>query len=126
MGFYVILGTAVIVAALILAIVALRWPSDRHTEGSSGKPRPLTAQLRTITGLLAVIAGDAAMVGGAIWGVSETGSDPQWAVPILTSAFTSVVAITTAYFGIRAVSNMAERVSQDAQARINEGTQNVK
>ena len=113
MGFYVILGVAVVVAALILSIVALRWPSEPQTDaGTSGSRRPLTAQIRTVTGALIVIAGDAAIAGAAIWGVHKASGDAQWAVAILTSAFTSIVAITTAYFGIRAVSNMAEKVSQ--------------
>ncbi|MFB6675977.1 hypothetical protein ACFCWG_26830 [Streptomyces sp. NPDC056390] len=119
MGLYVILGAAVIVVALVFSIVALRWKSDPNGPGAANKTklRPLTAQLRTVTGLLAVLAGDSAIAGAAIWGVDKAGGDPQWAVAILTSAFTSIVAITTAYFGIRAVSNIAERVNQDATER---------
>ncbi|MFF3336538.1 hypothetical protein ACFYWX_44815 [Streptomyces sp. NPDC002888] len=61
---------------------------------------------RTWAGLLAVFIGDAAISVAAIWGV--TGTDDAQSVAILTSAFTAVSTMTTAYFGIRALSNTAQ------------------
>jgi hypothetical protein len=65
--------------------------------------------IRSWTGLLVVIFGDAAVASAAIWGIVKAGStENAQLVSILTSAFTAIVAMTTAYFGIRAASNTAQ------------------
>jgi drug/metabolite transporter (DMT)-like permease len=65
--------------------------------------------IRSWTGLLVVVFGDAAVAAAAIWGVvKSTGTANAQLVSILTSAFTAIGAMTTAYFGIRAVSNTAQ------------------
>jgi hypothetical protein len=69
---------------------------------------------RAWTGLWVVVAGDVAIAVGAILGVLKvlsvgSGTGATIAVSILTSAFTAVGTMTTAYFGIRASSNTAER-----------------
>ncbi len=61
---------------------------------------------RAWAGLLVVVLGDAAITIAAIWGVAGAGSAPTAAV--LTSAFTAVSTMTTAYFGIRAATNTAQ------------------
>ncbi|MFD0370116.1 hypothetical protein [Streptomyces sp. NPDC127114] len=63
---------------------------------------------RSVTGLIAVVASDLAIVVAGIWGIANLGKNGEHVVPILTSAFTAVTAITTAYFGIKAVANTAK------------------
>jgi hypothetical protein len=71
---------------------------------------------RSFTGLWVVVAGDVAIASAAIYGVirSGTGQNATQIVAILTSAFTAVGTMTTAYFGIRAVSNTAQAATADA------------
>lgn len=67
---------------------------------------PLDLQkARTKAGLLVIICGDLAITLAAIVGVIFAGG--AQAAAVLTSAFTAVSTMTTAYFGIRAVSNTA-------------------
>jgi hypothetical protein len=64
---------------------------------------------RAWTGLIVVIGGDVAIAVAAILGIalmSKAGSEPL--VAILTSAFTAISSMTSAYFGIRAASNTAQ------------------
>ena len=66
---------------------------------------------RAWTGLWVVIGGDVAIAVAAILAVlkiSSGGADAQSMVSILSSAFTAIGTMTTAYFGIRAVSNTAQ------------------
>jgi hypothetical protein len=65
---------------------------------------------RAFTGLWVVIGGDVAIAAAAVYGVvkSGTGQNATQIVAILTSAFTAVGTMTTAYFGIRAASNTAQ------------------
>jgi hypothetical protein len=66
---------------------------------------------RAWTGLWVVVAGDVAIALAAILGmlkVSTSGGNAAAMVSILTSAFTAIGTMTTAYFGIRAVSNTAQ------------------
>jgi hypothetical protein len=64
---------------------------------------------RAWTGLLVVVFGDVAIAAAASWGIVKSGgtADAQL-VSILTSAFTAISTMTTAFFGIRAVSNTAQ------------------
>ncbi|MFD7509186.1 hypothetical protein ACFV5N_07540 [Streptomyces sp. NPDC059853] len=66
-----------------------------------------TDNLRTIAGVAAVIVGDAVI--GAVALVAVFHTDGQAQAAFLASAFTAITGITTAYFGIKAVSNTAQR-----------------
>ncbi|WP_446220010.1 hypothetical protein [Micromonospora sp. IBHARD004] len=74
---------------------------------------------RTWTGLLAVLFGDAAICLVVILGVSAANISGETSAAILTSAFTAVATMTTAYFGIRGMANTAQRsISEACGARI--------
>ena len=71
-------------------------------------------RVRAWAGLAAVVAGDAAIAIAAIVGIihfagsgSSTQGLPQ-VVAILSGAFTAIGTMTTAYFGIKAMSNTAK------------------
>jgi hypothetical protein len=58
-----------------------------------------------------VIGGDVAIALAAIWGVikvSGSASSGSSLVAILTSAFTAIGTMTTAYFGIKSAANTAQ------------------
>ncbi|WP_186319190.1 hypothetical protein [Streptomyces sp. SAJ15] len=61
---------------------------------------------RAWAGFLVVALGDLAIAIAAVWGVDNV--DSAQSVAILSSAFTAISTMTTAYFGIRAVSNTAQ------------------
>jgi hypothetical protein len=70
---------------------------------------------RSITGLLAVVAGDVAIAVAAILGIvhfSSSSTQSTQLVAILTSAFTAIATMTTAYFGIKSISNTAQALKQ--------------
>jgi hypothetical protein len=62
-------------------------------------------------GLLAVIISNLAISGVAIFGVWRLGGDKSVIVGVLTAAFTAVSSMTTAYLGIKAVSNTAKSMA---------------
>ncbi|RRQ87116.1 hypothetical protein [Streptomyces griseofuscus] len=62
-------------------------------------------------GLLAVIASNVAIVAVAVVGVWRLKGDTSVIVGILTAAFTAVSSMTTAYLGIKAVSNTARSMT---------------
>jgi hypothetical protein len=67
--------------------------------------------IRSWTGLMVVVGGDAAIAVAAILGLAKTSGSASAVtaiVSILTSAFTAIGTMTTAYFGIRAMSNTAQ------------------
>lgn len=57
---------------------------------------------------MVVLFGDAAICLVVILGVSVTNLSGETNVAILTSAFTAVATMTTAYFGIRSIANTAQ------------------
>ncbi|MFF8729866.1 hypothetical protein ACF073_25760 [Streptomyces sp. NPDC015171] len=59
-------------------------------------------------GLLAVVTSNLAIAGVAIFGVWQLDGDKAVIVGILTAAFTAVSSMTTAYLGIKAISNTAK------------------
>jgi hypothetical protein len=69
---------------------------------------------------LAVVAGDVAIAIAAILGIlhfsssgaSSSGDQSTQFVAILTSAFTAIGTMTTAYFGIKSISNTAQALGQ--------------
>ncbi|MET8248337.1 hypothetical protein ABZV31_30410 [Streptomyces sp. NPDC005202] len=62
-------------------------------------------------GLLAVIVSNLAIAGVAIFGVWRLEGDRAVIVGVLTAAFTAVSGMTTAYLGIKAVSNTARSIA---------------
>jgi hypothetical protein len=62
-------------------------------------------------GLLAVVISNLAIAGVAIFGVWQLGGDKAVIVGVLTAAFTAVSSMTTAYLGIKAVSNTARSIA---------------
>jgi len=66
---------------------------------------------RARTGALVVIGGDVIILlatGAAVWAIKSDMNSSAAIVSILTSAFTTVGTMTTAYFGIRAMANTAQ------------------
>ncbi|MEU5593986.1 hypothetical protein [Streptomyces sp. NPDC020298] len=62
-------------------------------------------------GLLAVIVSNLAIAGVAIFGVWRLDGDKAVIVGVLTAAFTAVSSMTTAYLGIKAISNTARSIA---------------
>ncbi|MFE9453118.1 hypothetical protein [Streptomyces sp. NPDC006739] len=62
-------------------------------------------------GLLAVVISNLAIAGAAIFGVWRLGADKSVIVGVLTAAFTAMSSMTTAYLGIKAVSNTARSIA---------------
>jgi hypothetical protein len=80
---------------------------------------------RAWTGLWVVIGGDVAIALAAILAVlkiSSGSTNVQSTVSILSSAFTAIGTMTTAYFGIRAVSNTAQHSIAAHPANPTDGT----
>jgi hypothetical protein len=80
-------------------------------------PDSRVEKVRAWAGLMAVVAGDTAIAIAAIVGISHFASSgansqvlPQ-VVAILSSAFTAIGTMTTAYFGIKAMSNTAKSLA---------------
>jgi hypothetical protein len=69
-------------------------------------------------GLMAVVFSNLAIAGVALFGVWRLDGDKAVMVGVLTSAFTAVSSMTTAYLGIKAVSNTAQSFAMgDGDAR---------
>ena len=68
-------------------------------------------------GLLAVVVSSLAIAGVAIFGVWRLDGDKSVIVGVLTAAFTAVSSMTTAYLGIKAVSNTAKSIALGDAAR---------
>ena len=79
---------------------------------------PKVEKVRAWTGLYAVIAGDIAIALAAILGIthfSTSGTTNSQVLPqvvaILSSAFTAIGTMTTAYFGIKSIANTANSLA---------------
>jgi arginine exporter protein ArgO len=91
-------------------------PKAPEAKPAEVKPPPTPSddavqKTRAWTGLLVVAIGDVAIVIAAIVGIANVSGGSTHAtsvVAILTSGFTAVGTMTTAYFGIRAASNTAQ------------------
>jgi hypothetical protein len=74
-------------------------------------------QVRAWAGLIAVVAGDTAIAVAAILAIIHftASGTPSQIVPqvvaILSGAFTAIGTMTTAYFGIKAMSNTAKDIA---------------
>jgi hypothetical protein len=78
---------------------------------------PGVEKLRSWTGLMAVVAGDVAIAVAAIIGIvfstrqtGHTSVAPQ-IVAILSSGFTAIGTLTTAYLGIKGIANAAQNIA---------------
>jgi predicted tellurium resistance membrane protein TerC len=72
---------------------------------------------RSWTGLLVVAISDVVIAVAAIWGIvktSSTSASSSSTVAILTAAFTAIGTMTTAYFGIKSVTNTAQSYAPSA------------
>ena len=75
-------------------------------------------KVRAWAGLIAVVAGDTAIALAAILGITHfaaSGTSSQvlpQIVAILSGAFTAIGTMTTAYFGIKAMSNTAKNLAK--------------
>ncbi|MEU6374055.1 hypothetical protein [Streptomyces sp. NPDC046909] len=72
---------------------------------------------RSLYGLLAVVITNVAIAGVAIFGVWRLNGNTAVIVGVLTSAFTAVSSVTTAYLGIKAISNTAKSIALGDGAR---------
>src|ERR1700733_3339372 len=85
--------------------------------GTSGNDVQRT---RAWTGLWVVVGGDIVIgVAGivAVARIASSGSGSQAAmVSILTSAFTAIATMTTAYFGIKSMSNTAQSIASNVHS----------
>lgn len=81
--------------------------------GDGSKPmRELDLErYRARYGLTAVVMSNLAIVGVTIFGVWQLHGDKAVTVGVLTAAFTAVSSTTTAYLGIKAVSNTARAMA---------------
>ena len=68
---------------------------------------PVTERVRSLSGAAAVICGDIAITVAAVIGAGHASSAE--AVGILSGAFTAMSTMTTAYFGIKGISNTAQK-----------------
>ncbi|OPG05220.1 hypothetical protein B1R27_22190 [Streptomyces sp. GKU 895] len=68
-------------------------------------------------GLLAVVSSNLAIAVVALVGVWRLDGDKAVVVGVLTAAFTAVSTMTTAYLGIKAVSNTARSIALDENRR---------
>ncbi|MCX4807129.1 hypothetical protein ACFWWM_36510 [Streptomyces sp. NPDC058682] len=78
---------------------------------------------RAWAGLLVVLFGDVGIALAAILVALHLKEGPEAAVAILTSAFTAITAMTSAYFGIRAAANTAQSAVAGIQSGGGQGTQ---
>ena len=62
-------------------------------------------------GLLAVVVSNLAIAGVAVFGVWRLNGNESVIIGVLTAAFTAVSSMTTAYLGIKAVSNTAKSIA---------------
>jgi len=68
-------------------------------------------------GLLAVVLSNCAIVIVTVVGVWRLGGDKSVIVGVLTASFTAMTSLTTAYLGIKAVSNTAKSLALGEAAR---------
>ncbi|MEV5959982.1 hypothetical protein AB0M11_40665 [Streptomyces sp. NPDC051987] len=62
-------------------------------------------------GLLAVVVSNLAIAAVAVFGVWRLDGNESVIIGVLTAAFTAVSSMTTAYLGIKAVSNTAKSIA---------------
>ncbi|MEU9242798.1 hypothetical protein [Streptomyces shenzhenensis] len=67
-------------------------------------------------GLLAVVVSNLAIAAVAVFGVWRLNGNESVIIGVLTAAFTAVSSMTTAYLGIKAVSNTAKSMAAASSA----------
>lgn len=87
-------------------------PPDTGDQGSVALGTEAAVErTRAWTGLLAVVTGDVLIAGAAIAGVvavQGANTSSEAIVSVLSSGFTAIGTLTTAYFGIKASANTAK------------------
>ncbi|MEU9743403.1 hypothetical protein AB0E12_29895 [Micromonospora chersina] len=80
------------------------------TSSTSAETPDNVQRARAVAGLLVVALGDLTIIAASIVGlvILDAASANAQSVAILTSAFTAISTMTTAYFGIRAATNTAQ------------------
>ncbi|MFD3588861.1 hypothetical protein [Streptomyces sp. NPDC058683] len=68
-------------------------------------------KVRARYGMLAVVISNLAIAGVAVFGVWRLSGDTSVIIGVLSAAFTAVSSMTTAYLGIKAVSNTAKSMA---------------
>ena len=94
---------------------------DRDGNGGDGQHHKSWSgvqRTRAWAGALVVLVGAAAITGVTLWGLVKANSstNPSAIVAILSSAFTAIATMITAYFGIRAVTNTAQSAVGDTSS----------
>jgi hypothetical protein len=101
--------------------MAATVPASAGSSPSPASPDSSDAsveKVRAWAGLIAVVAGDTAIALAAILGITHfaaSGTSSQvlpQIVAILSGAFTAIGTMTTAYFGIKAMSNTAKNLAK--------------
>jgi hypothetical protein len=95
--------------------------SPAQAASRSANPTDNSVQrTRAWTGMWVVIGGDAAIGVAAILALWKTSGSPNSTptIAILTSAFTAISTMTTAYFGIKTMSNMAQSFAPAVHAAV--------
>ncbi|MFJ2433617.1 hypothetical protein ACIOWM_10410 [Streptomyces anulatus] len=101
---------------LALALLVLVAGVSLALSFAFSRPRASRERIRALSGLLAVLGSNAAIVLVAIWGANRLGTEQsEAAIGVLTAAFTAVSTMTTAYLGIKAVSNTAKKLTSEEQ-----------
>ncbi len=102
----------------------------RNTHGITKRNNPnanSVQRTRAWTGLWVVVGGDVAIAAAAIfavftvWKTGHTSGSITPIVAILTSAFTAISTMTTAYFGIKTMSNTAQSFAPAVHAAASGG-----
>ena len=107
MALYILIGGAIVLLAMVLVVLVLalrKFFSEDETDTDD-----LTEQIRSFGSMFAVIVADVAVVIAAAVIVVSAKTNKE-TTAIITSAFTAVTSITTAYLGIKAASNTAKNV----------------
>jgi hypothetical protein len=97
-------------------------PTDGSSTPPSRSDNPsdnAVQRTRSWTGLWVIAVSDAVIAVAAIWGIVKTSSasaSSSSVVAILTAAFTAIGTMTTAYFGIKSVTNTAQSYAAQSGA----------
>jgi hypothetical protein len=92
---------------------------------AKGYPEEPVERTRAWTGLWVVVAGDLLIFGGALVAVlklTSNGTSATAIVSIMTSAFTTIGTMTTAYFGIKSASTTAQTSLNNTRMTAHPGT----
>ena len=92
--------------------------ADNPATTSDGPSDNAVQKTRAWTGMLVVLGSDAGVIAATVVGIHALGkTDVSSIVAVLTSAFTAVGTLTTAYLGIRTMSNTAQSFTSPTKKR---------